>query len=345
MRLAIVTLLLLATAPAAALAQAPAALTAAARRGEIAFGKSTTIDGSLTSAGQPLPGQQVTLEANPYPFAGWTQVGATLTAPDGNYSFGVAPNRNTRYRVRSSGQTARTKVVVDELLTAKVKALPLGRMRVTVTSTHPRDLAWGGRRAYWFVAEGSRRRFARAARTRTHQRRGVTRVMAEFPVAAGHFRFLVCFAAPTERALGPPASHSRCRHAGVRAAPHARARKTVTHFLGGGFAPFGYPFARRAASAARYLRHRSGRTAFAIVDSEGRLSGVNVHRTFVSASVVKAMLLVAYLRKLDRHHRPLDSGSRSILYPMIHVSDNSAATAVWSRVGDPALYRLAHAAG
>jgi hypothetical protein len=70
-----------------------------------------------------------------------------------------------------------------------------------------------------------------------------------------------------------------------------------------------------------------------------------MHRRFVSASVVKAMLLVAYLNKLDRAHRPLDGRSRAILYPMIHVSDNSAATATWSRVGNARLYRLAHAAG
>ena len=56
------------------------------------------------------------------------------------------------------------------------------------------------------------------------------------------------------------------------------------------------------------------------------------------------MLLVAYLRKLDAHHQSLDSNSRSYLYPMIHVSDNSAATEIWRRVGDGRLYSLAHAA-
>jgi hypothetical protein len=57
------------------------------------------------------------------------------------------------------------------------------------------------------------------------------------------------------------------------------------------------------------------------------------------------MLLTSYLRKLGAAHRGLDGGSRSILYPMIHVSDNNAATAVWRRVGDPALRRLARRAG
>jgi hypothetical protein len=81
-----------------------------------------------------------------------------------------------------------------------------------------------------------------------------------------------------------------------------------------------------------------------VVDSEGRLSGLHVHRTFVSASVVKAMLLVAYLDELARRRRSLDAGSRSILYPMIHVSDNDAATAVYDRVGDGGLYGLARRA-
>ena len=49
------------------------------------------------------------------------------------------------------------------------------------------------------------------------------------------------------------------------------------------------------------------------------------------------MLLVAYLRKLSAEHRGLDAGSRALLEPMIHVSDNEAATAVWERVGDPRL--------
>jgi hypothetical protein len=76
------------------------------------------------------------------------------------------------------------------------------------------------------------------------------------------------------------------------------------------------------------------------------MSGVHEHRTFVSASVVKAMLLVAYLRRLDargQHH--VDSFSNSFLYPMINVSDNSAATQTWSIVGDGGLYAVAHAAG
>jgi hypothetical protein len=82
-----------------------------------------------------------------------------------------------------------------------------------------------------------------------------------------------------------------------------------------------------------------------VVDSEGRVAGVNVHERFITASVVKAMLLVAYLRRLNAHgQRRVDPYSNSFLYPMIHVSDNNAATQCWSIVGDTGLYAVAGAA-
>jgi hypothetical protein len=112
-----------------------------------------------------------------------------------------------------------------------------------------------------------------------------------------------------------------------------------------GKAPFGYPHRKSIERARHYLADRAGVKSFALVTTEGRLYGANVHRLFVSASVVKAMLLVAYLRKLHHERRDLDSYSRSLLHPMIHVSDNNAATKVWSIVGDPRLRRLAKRAG
>jgi hypothetical protein len=344
-RLAVVLGVVLVCAPAAR-AQAAPVLTATAARAEISYKHSTSISGTLKDeSGLPLPGQTIELQSDPYPFKSFAQEASGVTGADGSYSFTVKPDRNTRYRVVATGASARTKVLVDELLRVRSKALPLGHVRVTVTSTHPGDLRWGGRSAFWSIAQG-RGRLRRAARTRTHQRRGVTTATASLLIPrAGRFRFLVCFSASNDRALGPPTAHAHCNHAAVGSHPDLSHGKSITHLVGTAVAPAGYPLAPGVGAAARYLRGRRGFTAFAVVDSEGRTSGVHIHRTFVSASVVKAMLLVAYLRKLDREHRGLDSGSRSILYPMIHVSDNSAATATWRRVGDPALYRLAHAAG
>jgi len=67
------------------------------------------------------------------------------------------------------------------------------------------------------------------------------------------------------------------------------------------------------------------------------------HRVYVSASLVKAMLLVAYLRGIG--DRAPDAGERASLGPMISSSSNDAADTVYYRVGDAALYRLAHLVG
>jgi hypothetical protein len=102
-----------------------------------------------------------------------------------------------------------------------------------------------------------------------------------------------------------------------------------------------YPSSARVIAAAHYLAARAGVTAFAVVDDDGRLAGTNVHLRFHSASVVKSMLLVAYLRMLEDQHRGLDSASQGLLYPMIHSSDNAAASAVLAIVGESALSRVA----
>jgi hypothetical protein len=57
------------------------------------------------------------------------------------------------------------------------------------------------------------------------------------------------------------------------------------------------------------------------------------------------MFMVALLREPDVRHDSLSSGERHLLGPMIKRSDNAAATAVFNRVGEAALYRLADDAG
>jgi hypothetical protein len=61
----------------------------------------------------------------------------------------------------------------------------------------------------------------------------------------------------------------------------------------------------------------------------------------MTASTVKAMLLVAYLR----HHTTVSSGMRATLTSMIEVSDNDSADAVYASVGRDGLKRLARLAG
>ena len=101
------------------------------------------------------------------------------------------------------------------------------------------------------------------------------------------------------------------------------------------------PTARARRAAFAWAAHRAGSVGVAVVDSRGHLYGYHAWTPFTTASVVKAMLLVAYLR----HHRSVGAGVRATLSRMITVSDNAAADAVFRSVGRDGLDRLGRLAG
>jgi beta-lactamase family protein len=106
-----------------------------------------------------------------------------------------------------------------------------------------------------------------------------------------------------------------------------------------------YPSRASIAAAVAYLDARAGRTSLAVVDSRGRLAGVRVRERFQSASVVKVMFLTAFLQRLSSVGRPVSAFDSSLLYPMIHESNNQAASAVLARVGASAVARVARESG
>ncbi len=298
---------------------------------QVVGGRPVTLSGTVTGA---PPGGLVGLYESPYPFTAATLVKTTRTGAGGAFSFTVFPDRNTRYRALLIGTPAGALAGVDvsPRTVTKVQATMFGRARIRILVFHPKDLRWGGARARWLFATGRHGRFGNGQTTRTKRlSQYVTLLSTTVALPAGGYRWRSCFHAPGEEAMLSPHRPPGCSGQG---------------YQGSGHLPTGFPGPHAIVRAASYLRGRSGRTAFAVVDSEGRMSGLHVHWTFVSASVVKAMLLVAYLRRLDQrgqHH--VDSYSDSFLYPMINVSDNSAATTTWSIVGDGGLYAVAHAAG
>ncbi len=107
---------------------------------------------------------------------------------------------------------------------------------------------------------------------------------------------------------------------------------------GGG--PAGAAELARITSAKAWIQARSGITGFAFVDEAGRLYGYHARTTFITASVVKAMLLVGYLRT----HATLTDSARATLTSMIELSDNDAATTIYDEIGDGGLYAVAAAA-
>jgi hypothetical protein len=134
-----------------------------------------------------------------------------------------------------------------------------------------------------------------------------------------------------------------CAAAGAVGIPSAAALEYQGEARGIPLPP--YPSAGSIGAATRFLESRAGRTSFAVVDSAGHLSGLRLHEHFETASVVKVMMLTAYLQMLAAQHRSLSPSDTALLYPMIHVSDNNAASAVFSIVGGAAVARVAREAG
>jgi Beta-lactamase enzyme family len=101
----------------------------------------------------------------------------------------------------------------------------------------------------------------------------------------------------------------------------------------------------RVSSAVRYTETRSGMVGFAVVDEAGRLRGYRAGAVAPAASILKPMLLVAYLRRADVRGRELRPWERDLLAPMIRRSDDAAAVRMIGLVGERRLSRLARLAG
>jgi Beta-lactamase enzyme family len=130
-----------------------------------------------------------------------------------------------------------------------------------------------------------------------------------------------------------PAHHKRARHRRHHGCLVPGTEKTVDQL-----------YRPDMGAAIAYAHTRTGDIAFA-VRTEHRFYGYRPDHVEWSASVVKAMLMVAYLDEPWVAHRRLNSYDHSLLSPMITLSDNTAASEVRNIVGNGALQALAHRVG
>ena len=104
------------------------------------------------------------------------------------------------------------------------------------------------------------------------------------------------------------------------------------------------PWSADVGGAAGYARDRAGEVSFG-VRTGGGLRGLDAKRSVPAASVLKAMLLVTYLRRPGVRGRELRRADLNLLEPMVRWSDNVTATRVRNIVGDGGLRRLARRTG
>ncbi len=102
-----------------------------------------------------------------------------------------------------------------------------------------------------------------------------------------------------------------------------------------------FPSVAAIDAAAAYLQQRDPDSALAVVDSRGGLHGCELDTQFTSASVIKAMLLVQYLRT----NVVVPPDMEDTLRLMITESDNAAAFRVFAAVGAKGLNDLARLTG
>ncbi len=104
-----------------------------------------------------------------------------------------------------------------------------------------------------------------------------------------------------------------------------------------------YPSSRAIRRAQEFAASRAD-VSFAVIDGSIGLRGYDPDRQFSSASVSKALLLAAELRRLRSDGLPLNEETKALLDPMITYSDNRAADAVYAQVGDEGLEEVARRA-
>jgi hypothetical protein len=142
--------------------------------------------------------------------------------------------------------------------------------------------------------------------------------------------------------MGEPPSEYSIRNRCVSLVKHTLAIYATLAFLFSGVAS-GAGWQPGVGAARAYAEGRLGTVSFA-VRTERRLYGVAVRRTVPTASVLKAMLLVAYLRRPALRERRLRRADRALLRPMVRWSDNATASRVRDIVGNGGLVRLARRA-
>jgi hypothetical protein len=95
------------------------AVTISANPPAVTFGGSTTIAGKVSGPGKG--GVHVALQADPYPYGGFSATGLTATtAANGAYSIAVTPTVNTRYEVIASTSTPVTSPQAGVIVRVKV---------------------------------------------------------------------------------------------------------------------------------------------------------------------------------------------------------------------------------
>jgi hypothetical protein len=200
------TLLLLVLAPAASAAPE---IDLGVTPEEPRYRDDVTIAGEVTDGGAPLAGQEVVLEARPYPFDGeFEELARTTTDAEGAFEFQRRLDRNHVVRVVAAGVTSRrVRAYVYPRPDLRFVARNERVIRLTQRYRVPRNVKLE-RPTIFYVGRGGARRAPKAAVAevrRTARGRFISTALVRIPSAwEGRFRYASCFRYTAGSGMGDP---------------------------------------------------------------------------------------------------------------------------------------------
>jgi len=215
MRLIAAALTLAAAAPAATAGASAPAVSAGVSAREIQIGSAVSVTGAVGSAPE---GERVLLQANPYPFRGFTTIASAVVGAAGRFEFApLMPDRNTRLRVvlgsSPEDASAPVTVTVDPVVKLRSQSLGPGRVRLSIRLTHTTFDGGASVSANWFMAQRGSPDFRLQAVTPSRELApGVSYASAIVDPPSRRFSFRVCLNPAWEAAMGPAAAHGSCPH-------------------------------------------------------------------------------------------------------------------------------------
>ena len=216
--------------------------------------------------------------------------------------------------ILTAGAPAAT-TLAEPAVSSRAISLGRGRTHLSLRVRHVPQRGSSPVSARWFIAQTGSNLFRLVAITPTRELEpGLTYADVTVDPPSAHFSYRVCLGArSTQLAGGHAPLKASCPSGDYRS--QGSGRLPGYEGEGEGIPLAAYPSSAAIAAAERFLDARAGRTSFAVVDSQGHVSGVRLHEHFQTASVVKVMMLAAYLRKLSAEHRGLDAGDRVAALP------------------------------
>jgi hypothetical protein len=169
------------------------------------------VTGSLLDGTTPLPGQEIVLEGQRYPFQGsFRELARTTTDAKGEFAFKPVLDRNHRLRVAAPAQAAVSqpqRVYTLPSFELSFRALQPGVVRLYQRYTVPQSVTLTAPTYFYLGARGAKRASKRVKAATKRTSRGHFTAIATVHLPSGWhgaFRYGSCFRTSPKSGMGEP---------------------------------------------------------------------------------------------------------------------------------------------